>query len=384
MPALTSRQRVITALSHEEPDRVPFDCTFSYMGYRRLEEYLGCGTDPAVKPGGPFLSVNLPLDIVNELQVDLYYVGMGVSNSATLFEYGMDTYWDEWGIPFRKIENPSGYHYEFYHPPLAKAEIRDLDQYPWPDPSDPARVDGLGKRVHDLHENTALALVGKFNNPIFEQAFMLRGMQQLFMDFSIQPDFVEALMDRLTDIAIGFIEAGLHACGKDLDILRLAGDDMGHQRSTLVSPAMFRRVIKPRFERLYKSAKELLLLYNPDGKLMAHSDGDVYPLIEDYIGMGLDVLNPVQPYVAEMEHEKLKREFGDRLSFHGGIDIQHVMPFGTQEEVHLEVIKTMKALGPGGGYILAPTHYLQPDVPPENVLALRDAVMNYGKYPLIS
>ena len=115
---------------------------------------------------------------------------------------------------------------------------------------------------------------------------------------------------------------------------------------------------------------------------MAHTDGDVYPFIPDYLEMGLDILNPVQPYVAEMDHEKLNHEFGDRLSFHGGIDIQHVMPFGTPEQVRDEAIKVMRALGPGGGYILAPTHYLLPDVPPENIIALRNTVVEFGKYPL--
>lgn len=157
---------------------------------------------------------------------------------------------------------------------------------------------------------------------------------------------------------------------------------MGQQGGTLLSPAMFRGIIKPRFARLYREAKRMLLECNPDGKIMAHTDGDVYPFIPDYIEMGLDVLNPVQPYVAEMEHGRLKRKFGDRLSFHGGIDLQRVLPFGTPDEVRQEAVKTMRALGVGGGYILAPTHYLLPDVPPENVIALRDAVMEEGVYPL--
>lgn len=166
--------------------------------------------------------------------------------------------------------------------------------------------------------------------------------------------------------------------------LRLAGDDMGHQRGTLLSPTMFRQIVKPRFARLYRQAKQLFHQYNPNGKLMAHTDGDVYPLIPDYIEMGLDVLNPVQPYVAEMEHSRLKREFGDRLSFHGGMDLQNVLPFGRPDEVRTEAINVMHALGSGGGLILAPTHYLLPDVPPENVMALRDAVLEHGRYPLVN
>jgi uroporphyrinogen decarboxylase len=104
--------------------------------------------------------------------------------------------------------------------------------------------------------------------------------------------------------------------------------------------------------------------------------------MEDYVEMGLDILNPVQPYVAEMDHARLKTEFGSRLAFHGGIDTQHVLPFGSPAEVKAEARKTLQALGPGGGYILAPTHYVQADVPPANVIALRDAVLEYGRYPL--
>jgi len=190
------------------------------------------------------------------------------------------------------------------------------------------------------------------------------------------------LMDKLTDIAIGMVQAALKACGQYIHILRLAGDDMGHQQGMLVSPEMFRLLIKPRFARLYHAAKALLHEHNPQGKMMAHTDGDVYPIIRDYIEMGLDILNPAQPYVAEMDHRRLKFEFGDRLSFHAGIDLQHVLPFGTPEEVRAEVVKTIQTLGPGGGYILAPTHYLTPDVPPGNVIALRDAVLAHGQYPL--
>ncbi len=382
MPEMTSRQRVITTLAHCEPDRVPFDCTFGNMAYSRLEKYLGYKPKQAVLPGGPALNVRPPVEFLQELQIDLYYVGLNRWKDAPVFEYGMDSYTDEWGVRYRKVENPSGVHYEFSHHPLAKATIEDLENYPWPNPYNPTLTEGLEAKVSYLYENTDFALVGRFNNSIFEQSFMLRGMEQLYMDMSLDPDFVGALMDRLTDIAIGLIETGLKASGKYLQILRLAGDDMGHQRGTLLSPAMFRKIVKPRFARLYHVAKSLFLQYNPNGKMMAHTDGDVYPFIPDYIEMGLDVLNPVQPNVAEMEHEIIKREFGEQLSFHGGIDLQYVMPFGTTDEVRTEVHKTIQALGPGGGYILAPTHYLLPDVPPENILALRDAVLQYGNYPL--
>jgi uroporphyrinogen decarboxylase len=384
MDAMTSRQRVTLALNHREPDRVPFDCTFGNVAYARLEKYLGCKPRDEVRPGGPSLNVHPPVEILQELQIDLFYIGLGQAKTAPVFEYGMETYTDEWGVLYHKIENPSGCHYESISHPLAHAGIKDLEDFPWPDTDDPALVEGLEARALDLYKNTEFALVGKFSNSLFEQSFLLRGLEQLFLDLRLHPEFVCALMDKLTDIAIQLIRAGLNACGKYLQILRLAGDDMGHQRGTLLSPTMFRQIVKPRFARLYREAKRLFHQYNPNGKLMAHTDGDVYPLIPDYIEMGLDVLNPVQPYVAEMEHVRLKREFGDQLSFHGGLDLQRVLPFGKPEEVRAEAISVMHALGFGGGLILAPTHYLLPDVPPENVIALRDAVLKHGRYPLVN
>ncbi len=384
MKAMMSRRRVITALEHCEPDRVPFDCTFGNVAYARLEKYLGFKPRNDVRPGGPSLNVRPPVEFLQELHVDLYYIGLSQTKAAPVFEYGMETYTDEWGVLYRKIDNPWGCHYESISHPLAHARTKDLENFPWPDPNDPALVEGLEARARELYENTEFALVGKFNNSLFEQSFILRGLEQLFMDLSLDPEFVCALMDKLTDIAIQLIQVGLKSCGKYLQILRLAGDDMGHQRGTLLNPTMFRQIVKPRFARLYREAKRLFHQYNPNGKLMAHTDGDVYPLIPDYIEMGLDVLNPVQPYVAEMEHTRLKREFGSRLCFHGGMDLQHVLPFGKPDEVRAEAIKVMHALGYGGGLILAPTHYLLPDVPPENVMALRDTVLEHGRYPLVN
>jgi uroporphyrinogen decarboxylase len=379
---MTSRERVITALEHREPDRVPFDCTFSYGGYLRLKEYLGLTVKKEPYPGSSWLSISTPMELMEELQIDLCYIGLNAAKDAPVFEYGVDTFTDEWGVKYRKIEHHSGVYYDFANRVLGEATIKDLDDYPWPDPYDPSLVEGLEEKCRKLYENTSFALVGKFANSVFEQAFYMRGFEQMLIDVMINPDFANALMDRLVDIAIARTEVGFKACGPYIQILRLAGDDMGHQGGPLVSPKSFRSVIKPHFARLYAASKEMIRQYNPNIKLMAHTDGDVYPLLPDYVEMGLDVLNPVQPYVSEMEHDKLKKEFGNQLSFHGGIDIQDVMPFGTPETVTNEAIKTMRALGPGGGYILAPTHYLQPDVPPENILSLRDAVLQHGQYPL--
>ncbi len=379
---MDSRQRVVTALRHQEPDRLPWDCTFSFGACQKLIEHLGLSPQNQVRPSGPGLNVSPPPELLQDLQIDLCYVGLNTAKSTPQFEYGAETYTDEWGARYRKIANSSGLYYELVDHPLASATLRDLEDYAWPDPNDPALTEGLESKCRELYERTGFALVGKFSSSIFEQAFSLRGLEQWLIDLATDPEFAEALMDRLTEHAICLTRRGLEACGKYLQILRLAGDDMGHQQGTIVSPGMFRRLIKPRFHRLYRAAKTMFLEYNPTGRIMAHTDGDVYPIIQDYIEMGLDVLNPVQPYVAEMDHGRLKKEFGSRLSFHGGMDMQRVLPFGSPSEVKAEVRNLARDLGPMGGYILAPTHYVQPDVPPQNIIAMRDAVFDLGRYPL--
>jgi uroporphyrinogen decarboxylase len=372
---MNSRQRVITALNHQETDRVPFDCPLGYTAYQNLVRYLDFKEPVPLKATNPDLNVRPSLELLKELNVDVVYIGLSGSGDEPFFSYGMDRYVDEWGIGYRKIEGNFAISYEAVDHPLKDARLEDLQDYPWPNPLDPARIDGLEERCRLLFENTDLAIIGRFNTPIFEQAFLLRGFEQLLIDVLSDPEFACALLDKTTEIAIGMLDAGMNCCGKYLQILRLAGDDMGHQQGTIFSPRVFRSVIKPRFARLYHHAKTLLGRFHPQGKLMAHTDGDVYALIPDYLEMGLDVLNPVQPRVSHMEHEVLKREFGDRLSFHGGIDIQRTMPFGTPEEVKQEARRAMKILGAGGGYILAPTHYLQADTPPENIVALSQAVL---------
>ena len=382
MSELTSRERVNIALDHQEPDRVPWDCTWTVDPYRKLMDFLGLPVKEDLQPNWAS-AISSSVELLKELRIDLCYLGLSKPKGAPAFEYGRESNVDEWGIVFKKVVQPNGsFEYFFDKQPLAKASVKDLEDYPWPDPEDPSRVAGLEDKARALYENTDLALVGRFNNPIFEQAHYMRGFQQLLLDCAMDPEFAGSLLDRTTDLAIGMVTAGLRACGKYLTILRLAGDDMGQQDSTLLSPKMFRDLVKPRFARLYKAAKTEFLRYNPNGKIKAHTDGNIYPLLDDYVEIGLDILNPVQPYVAQMDHQRIKAEYGNRLSFHGGIDIQGVLPFGTPEEVKIEAKKVIQALGPGGGYILAPTHYVLRDVPPENIIALRDAVLTFGKYPV--
>ncbi len=382
MGDMSSRERVVTALEHSEPDRVPFDISFGYEAYKNLMNHIAFRPGEDLHPSGPDLTIRPPAEFLKLLNIDLFYVGLSSGSEEPTFEYGEEEYTDEWHVRYERIEQPLGFMYEARSHPLENATIDDLRYFPWPDPYDNARTKGLEEKSRSLYENTDFAIVGRFNTSIFEQSIMLRGYQQFLMDTVTNVSFACELMDRLTEISMAMLEVGVKRTGKFLHILRLAGDDMGHQSGTIFSPKMFRNLIKPRFARLYRHAKSLIGQYNPRAKLMAHTDGDVYAIIPDYIEMGLDVLNCVQPRVSNMDHSRLKKEFGDRLSFHGGIDIQHLMPFGTVDEVKRQALLTIKNLGAGGGYILAPTHYLLPDVPPENILALRDTVLELGQYPV--
>lgn len=378
---MNSRERVMTALSHREPDRVPIDITITVDTYNELKEYLGIKIDeqPSL---GRWTDVKMHPDVIQALGIDFVHVsGRSVPNIHT--KTLPDGFVDEWGLKWRRVENVSGHFYfEMYDPPLKDATVDDVEKYVFPDPTDPRRVEGLEEQLRYLYEKTDLAITAKFAEAVFELATYLRGHNKWYADLIINRDFAEALMSRLLKIQMGINETCLKVAGKYIQILRLSGEDLGMQDRPLLSPKIFREVVKPYLKQLWTHAKETLLMYNPQGKTMLHSCGDVYPFIEDIIECGVDILDPVQPRAAEMDHFRLKREFGDRICFHGGIDTQYVLPFGTPEEVEQEVKRAISALGPGGGYIVAPVHNVQGDVPARNLVAMVEAAKKYGTYPL--
>lgn len=381
MSLVTSRQRVMVCLNHEEPDRVPFDCTMTVEACQALLDYLGIDADQDLSPN-QWLEVRPPVSLLEELGIDVCYLDFGQPRGSPNFEFGMATYVDEWGITFRKVDQPSGdFYYEMVDHPLKCATLDDLEAFPWPNPEDPGWTEGLQERAQDLFEGTDFAIFLELPVSVFEHAYMLRGLEQWYIDLATDPEFAGSLMDKLCEIAIGVATAGLRAAGKYIQVVKVL-DDMGSQRSMLISPQMFRKLVRPRLERLYHSIKGEFARHSPHAKLMLHTCGDVYPVIGDYIEMGIDILDPIQRNVAEMDQARLKREFGDRLCFHGGVDTQYVMPFGSPGDVAAEARQRIADLAPGGGYILAPVHNLQCDVPPENVVALRNATLKYGTYPL--
>jgi uroporphyrinogen decarboxylase len=286
------------------------------------------------------------------------------------------TFIDEWGVTAHMPVG--GFYYDIIEFPLKKATIEDLERHPWLDPFDEGLTEGIGKEARDLHEGTDYAIVGSpsLGQSIFEQSSYLRGLDTLLMDLIINKEFAHALFRKVTDIQKTKYGRFLDKVGKYVDVVRV-GDDTGMQQGPLMSPQLYREMLKPYHKEYFDFIKE-----RTDAKLCLHSCGAVYELIEDLIDVGVDILNPIQVSAKNMECSRLKKEFGDRLGFWGGIDTQRVLPFGTPDEVKEEVRMRIRELGPGGGFIPCHVHNLQHDVPPENVIAMYRAIKEYGTYPL--
>lgn len=241
--------------------------------------------------------------------------------------------------------------------------------YPLPDIVEDYRYTGLKERIESIQKR-GFAVVGDMPVTIFEVAWQIRGFNELFNDFILNPEMAECLFDRITELrcyqAKRFVELGV-------DILFI-GDDVGMQDRLIMSPDTYRKWLKCRLKKIIDSAKKV----NPDIPIYYHSDGYVEPIIPDFLDIGITCLNPVQPEC--MDTEKLKREYGKYLALWGTIGTQTTMPFGTPEDVKREVKRRIEVVGAGGGLVISPTHTLEPEVPWENVVALFAAIDEYGRY----
>jgi uroporphyrinogen decarboxylase len=222
-------------------------------------------------------------------------------------------------------------------------------------------------------------MVGLFGASIFTLASLLRGMQQWYLDLLLEPDFAVRLMEILARYYTKLYCNAAAECGEYLDLIRIDNDDYGAQASLLISPEVFRSLVKPVMSAYYKIVKDFAKKRSPEIKLMKHSCGAVSELIPDFIEMGIDILDPVQVTAKGMEITELKNMYGEKIAFHGGIDTQYILPYGTREEVKQFVKNTISILGRGGGYIVCPVHHVEGDVPAENILAMRDAIMETGE-----
>ena len=380
---MTPRERVLAAINHQEPDRVPFilnGCTSTSIttpAYLNLARHLNIPTGKIRE-----YSVIHDLPYVNEaimqaLDIDIRPVvaELPMSKYRTVeMDGGGHMLYDEWHCGWE--QRPNIIHYIPMDSPLGKAtSIEEIENFNWPDPDDSERFADAGNRAADIRKSTKYAVYGNIiNSNIFLRCTYLRGFEKFLMDTVANPEFAHALLAKVTEVQLGVAVNFLNKCGKHLDIIRV-GDDIGTQNNLLLSPDAYRKFIKPYHCKYFSRIKELT-----DAKLMYHTCGAVYPAIPDLIDIGVDILNPVQVTCENMsDTKKLKDEFGDQLAFCGGIDSQNILPFGSQEEVELETSRRLNDLSLGGGYLLAAVHNFQAEVPPENIVKMYETGKNFNK-----
>ncbi len=377
---MIARDRVLTALARREPDLVPIDLggvrstTIHVDGYRRLRAHLGL---PPVEPAIADRMMQVVLideDVARALDVDTRSVVLGSPDDSRDADLDAETWRDEWGVVRTKPAGAAWY--DLAGSPLAgEISAADLARYPWPNPDDPGRYRGLRERVAALKQ-TEYAVVLGLPPACVHISQYLRGFEDWYLDAAADRRLFGATLDAVLDVTIPIVSQALDLVGDAVDVVA-ASDDLGTQGGLQVSPAVFREVIKPRLARFFAAVRA-----RTAAPVYFHTCGSVYDIIPDLIEIGVDALNPVQVAAAKMEPARLKREFGDRLSFWGAVDTQRVMPFGTPDEVTAEVARRIRELGPGGGYVVSAVHNLQAEVPPANVVRMLRAAREHGRYPL--
>lgn len=382
---MSPRERMLTALDHQQPDRVPIDLGGNQTGihkfaYARLIDYLGIDDELTIMDAVQQLA--RPCEAVLErFHVDTRYVAAG---AAADFKGGIVTnerdgrLWhdltDEFGVTW-SMPDDTPYFMDVSHHPLADASIDDLADYPWPKGDDPGRFEGLRERALTLRKETPYAVVSGISGVVYEICWYMRGLERWFIDMIEQPQFCQALLDRTLAFWLDWFRVFLDEVGDVVDVIMI-GDDLAGQGGPLFAPDFYRAVVKPRHKQLVQSIRQ-----KTSAKIWYHTCGACLEYIPDLIDNGIDILNPVQISAADMNPTYLKQSFGDRLCFWGGgIDAQHVLPSATPETVRDHVRRNLEAFKPGGGYVFNNVHNIQADVPPENIAALYDAAYEFGFY----
>ncbi|MFZ5437008.1 MAG: uroporphyrinogen decarboxylase family protein [Bacillota bacterium] len=374
---MTHRERVRTALSHQEPDRVPIDIGstgntgIALKAYERLKAYLGIES-PSVLLEKPFQLARVASDdqVLERLGVDTRGVFPRPRDGWEDRVYPDGSYQDEWGLVRAMPEG--GFYYDVIEGPFQEGITPSaLDRFDWPNGKDPSRVKGVREEILAYHQK-GYAVVVNIRGGLITVSQLMRGFEGWFTDIVLNPGSICDLMDRILQYQIDLTCAMLDGVGDKVDVVAY-GDDIGTQNGPMVSPATYRKYIKPRQARLIQALKEKTSAW-----IHYHTCGSVYTFIPDLIEIGVDILNPVQVSAKDMDPARLKREFGDKLSFWGGIDTHRVLPYGTPDDVRAEVKLRLAQMAEGGGYVLNSVHNIQADVPPENVVAMFEAALEYG------
>lgn len=382
---MTARQRVLKALNHEEPDRVPIDLGGNQTGihkfaYQALLAHLKIQDEPVIMDAVQQLA--LPCEaVLQRLHVDTRYVAAQAAsdfNGEIVIAQRDGRTWhdlvDEFGVRWSMPDDQPLYMDITLHP-LAGASIDQVGEYPFPKGDDPGRFDGLRERALAIRNETPYAVVSGISGVVYETCWYMRGLEQWFMDMLTEPEFCEAMLDQTLKFWLDWFRVFLDEVGDVVDVVMI-GDDLAGQAGPLFRPDFYRRVIKPRHKRLVQYIRS-----RTEAKVWYHTCGACTEYIPDLLDNGIHVLNPVQISASNMDPADLKARFGDRLVFWGGgIDAQHVLPKAPPETIREHVRRNLEIWKPGGGYVFNNVHNIQAGVPPDNILAMYEAAYDYGFY----
>jgi len=382
---MTSRERLLTALNHQEPDRVPIDLGGNQTGihrlaYEALVKHLGW--EEPIEIMDAVQQLARPSEAVLErFHVDTRYIAAKPAESwkGGIVRTERDGRWwydliDEWGVRWSMPED-GGLYMDITDYPLAEATIKDLQDYPFPKGDDPSRFVGLREEALRIRRDTPYAVVIGISGVVYETCWYLRGLERWFIDMIEQPEFCIALLDRTLRFWMDWFRIFLTEVGDLVDVI-MVGDDLAGQSGPLFRPSFYRSIVKPRHKALLQYIRS-----RTRAKIWYHTCGACRGFIPDLIENGIDILNPVQISARDMSPASLKAEYGERLAFWGGaIDAQHVLPVASPTEIREHVRHNLEIWKPGGGYVFNNVHNIQAGVPPENIVALYDAAYEFGFY----
>jgi len=402
---MNSRERFLSALKHQEPDRIPIDLNstattgIAAIAYNALKRRMGLmDTETRVYDLYQQLAIVEP-PVLETFGVDF----LPVLRAPEGFDPSHPD-WKPWVLPdgtpacvpegFSPVRDDrgdlllydnkghvthrmpeGGYYFDTVYYPLAEAtSVTEIEAYQMPEIS-VDEMAWMASQVKDLAKGNDKVLVLRSKARILEVGQNLRGWDRFMMDLLVEPKLADAILEKALQHHLANLEAMFTAVGQAIDVVMVA-DDLGGQNGPLLSPKLYRQKIKPYHQKMFEFIKRRTGL-----PIFLHCCGSIYPLISDLIEIGVDILNPVQFSAQDMDAARLKREFGQDLTFWGGgADTQQVLPNGSPEEVRQHVRQQIEIFAPQGGYVFNPVHNIQPNVPPENILAMYEAAQEFGRY----
>jgi len=382
---MNSKQRILAAINHKTPDRVPIDIGSSMMtgihrdAYHRWRSQLGLPPDDSCSFFEPSMQIIFPDEgFLDRLEIDTRPAVPAWPDSYPLKihqDYESRYYYDEWGYGL-KMPTSAPIYYSLFHHPLKKAEsLSDLRMHNFPEGEDPSRLTPIVEQIRLAEEKEKAIVLNNVCAGTMEVASWLRGLDQFLVDLALQPEMAEYLLDQVMEFKLAYWEMVLNKCGSRIDVV-VESDDLGTQASLLISPRMYRKYLKPRHKRIFDFLKS-----HTSAKIFFHSCGAIRLIIPDLIEIGVDILNPVQFNLSGMDAKSLKKDFGKDIVFWGGgVETQSILSCGTPIQVRENVREQIEFLADNGGFVFATVHNIQAEVPAQNLAAMWEAFMEFRCY----